>query len=116
LEGSASSGACWHLRNTDLKDSSSLVVAAVTAHRVIVHNSRRQKLEASMDMMVRVWIRKAVGYRQENAMAEHMASNEVEWSLPWTACEHGSGRPAGLAAMANCTPTDLSGRSSKVAG
>jgi hypothetical protein len=116
LEGFASSGACWHLQNTDLKDSSSLVVAAVTAHRVIAHNFRRRKLEGSMDTTVRVRIRKDVGYRQENAMAEHKASDEVEWSLPWTACEHGSGRPAGLAAMANCTPTDLSGRSSKVAG
>ena len=117
LEDFASSDACWHPRNTYLRDSSLLGDVAVIAHRVKFRNYRRRKFEDSRNTTVTVQSRtNAADYRQVNEMAGCKASNELGWLQAWRACAHPSVRPAGSVAMVNCTLLDRSDRSSKAAG
>ena len=57
----------------------------------------------------------AADYRRVSAMAERMASNEIDWLPAWLACAHPSVHPAGSVAKVSCTRQDQSDHSSRVA-
>ena len=116
-EDFASSNACLHPRNTNLKDFSSLVDVAVIGHHVLSRDFQRRKFGDLMRMTAMGQSHmNASGCRRASAMAECKASDELDWSLAWRAYAHSSVRPAGSVAMVNCTLLDRSDRSSKAAG